>query len=295
MSERSVVIVCALLVLFWSTGASAESLRLGTGSIASAAGWQVMIANEKHLWGDFRVEITDIQSTPIGIAGLISGELDVVSTIPMSAVHAIEKGADIRIVGLSVDKPFGGLYVKHTPIMSVGSTEVGNAITYMTELALKKLGYAPDKIYFYTSNSAQSRFAMLSAGAADAVLLHPPYSFMAESIGAKLEYELTSASDDTTPIFGYMSSTKWARSESAEKFAGVIREATSFFYDDENREECIDILRKYIPSASREIAEKTYDYYHGHRLFSQEFTPSDEKIKALLRASKSNLKPEDVL
>jgi ABC-type nitrate/sulfonate/bicarbonate transport system substrate-binding protein len=181
---------CFLFVVGLSARAEAARLRLsvpvhGVSHVAFYA------AKEK---GYFQEEGLDVEvilmSAPIGIRALIAGDVDA-STVGGSALPPIFRGAPLRMVFISFEKPTHWLYakpdvrnVKDLKGRKVAIDGLGGTLESLLRSVLEKNGLEGGRdVPFLAIGTPPGRFLALTSGAVDASLFTFPLNFRAEEAG----------------------------------------------------------------------------------------------------------------
>jgi NitT/TauT family transport system substrate-binding protein len=181
---------CFLFVIGLAATAEAARLRLsvpvhGVSHVAFYA------AKEK---GYFQEEGLDVEvilmSGAIGIRALIAGDVDA-STVGGSALPPIFRGAPLRMVFISFDKPTHWLYakpdirtVKDLKGRKVAVDGLGGTLESLLRYVLEKNGLeAGREVPILAIGPPPGRFAALTSGAIDATLFTFPLNFRAEEAG----------------------------------------------------------------------------------------------------------------
>jgi NitT/TauT family transport system substrate-binding protein len=144
--------------------------------------------------GYFQEEGLDVEvilmSGAIGIRALIAGDVDA-STVGGSALPPILRGAPLRMVFVSLDKPTHWLYAKpdiHTVKdlkgRKVAVDGLGGTLESLLRWVLEKNGLEAGRdVPILAVGPPPGRFAALTSGAIDATLLTFPLNFRAEEAG----------------------------------------------------------------------------------------------------------------
>jgi ABC-type nitrate/sulfonate/bicarbonate transport system substrate-binding protein len=181
---------CLVFVLGITARAEAARLRLsvpvhGVSHVAFYA------AKEK---GYFQEEGLDVEvilmSGAIGIRALIAGDVDA-STVGGSALPPIFRGAPLRMVFISFDKPTHWLYakpdiraVKDLKDKKVAVDGLGGTLESLLRSVLEKNGLEAGRdVPILAIGPPPGRFVALTSGAIDATLFTFPLNFRAEEAG----------------------------------------------------------------------------------------------------------------
>ena len=243
--------------------ARAESARLrlsvpvhGVSHVAFYA------AKEK---GYFQEEGLDVEvilmSAPIGIRALIAGDVDA-STVGGSALPPIFRGAPLRMVFVSFDKPTHWLYakpeiraVKDLKNRKVAIDGLGGTLESLLRSVLEKNGLEGGRdVPFLVIGTPPGRFIALTSGAVDASLFTFPLNFRAEEAGFR---ELVNfVKQDIASLTGSIVVRESADAGLVEKLVrGAVK---GHLYVRNNRAGTIPILARAL-KIKEDIATKIYD------------------------------------
>jgi ABC-type nitrate/sulfonate/bicarbonate transport system substrate-binding protein len=190
LREWGQAVFCFLCVIGFAERAEPVRLRLsvpvhGFSHVAFYA------AKEK---GYFQEEDLDVEvilmSGAIGIRALIAGDVDA-STVGGSALPPILRGAPLRMVFISFDKPTHWLYakpdiraVKDLKGRKVAVDGLGGTLESLLRYVLEKNGLEAGRdVPILAIGPPPGRFAALTSGAIDATLFTFPLNFRAEEAG----------------------------------------------------------------------------------------------------------------
>lgn len=215
--------------------------------------------------GYFQEEGLDVEvilmSAPIGIRALIAGDVDA-STVGGSALPPIFRGAPLRMVFISFDKPTHWLYakpdirtVKDLKGRKVAIDGLGGTLESLLRSVLEKNGLEGGRdVPFLVIGTPPGRFIALSSGAVDASLFTFPLNFRAEEAGFR---ELVSfVKQDIVSLTG---SIVVRESSDAAVLEKLVRGAVKgHLYARNNRSGTIPILARAL-KIKVDLAAKTYD------------------------------------
>jgi ABC-type nitrate/sulfonate/bicarbonate transport system substrate-binding protein len=130
---------------------------------------------------EIRARFTETGGPPNTAAALARGDIDMGSTSLLSAITAIDQGADLRVVlgaAMAVDFSLvarGGIDdVRDLEGKRVAYGEPGGSTEVVTKVALKRAGLAEGDVKLSVVDDAQRRAAALAAGKVDAIALEFP-------------------------------------------------------------------------------------------------------------------------
>jgi ABC-type nitrate/sulfonate/bicarbonate transport system substrate-binding protein len=254
---------------------AAEKITMGIIGTGSAQQWALWIAEKKGFFAENNVQV-DIVVTPAASAVMqqvIAGAIDIGTAGLTSPMRAIDQGIQVAVLGIETQAPPYSLWSK--PALEKisdlrGKTIVVGGAKDITRTFLERMvvpaGVPKDQYDLTYAGSASARFAALSSGAVDAALLNPPFSFKAQAAGFRNLGNLT----DTVqmPFTGYVVAKSWAKAHKPllAGFMASVSKGASWFYDDANRDEAIEILRT-VSKADRADVAATYDLYRKLEVF----------------------------
>jgi NitT/TauT family transport system substrate-binding protein len=252
---------CFLFVIGLAAPTEAARMRLavpvhGVSHIAFYA------AKEK---GYFQEEGLDVEvilmSAPIGIRALIAGDVDA-STVGGSALPPIFRGAALRMVFISFDKPTHWLYakpeirtVKDLKGRKVAVDGLGGTLESLLRSVLEKNGLEGGRdVPFLAIGTPPGRFLALTSGAVDASLFTFPLNFRAEEAGFR---ELVNfVKQDITSLTGSIVVREASDAALVEKLVrGAVK---GHMYAKQNRAGTVAILARTLKLKQDEAA-KIYD------------------------------------
>jgi NitT/TauT family transport system substrate-binding protein len=290
--------ICATAATFTIFGTLRSAFAIGKINVAttgkgSAQNWPIHIARAKGFFtaNGVEVELFSSPSTAAAVQLLAGGSVEIATGGISDAMHAIDQGSPITLVRIEARVPPYTLWAKPAiksikdlkrKLIIVGGAKDITRIYLEGMLApngLKAGDY--DMIY---AGTTVSRFAALMAGAVDAALLVPPFSFKAASNGFSKLGELTEYMP-TMPFTGYAVQIDWANAHKPELigFLNGVAKGVDFFYDPAMRKESIDILQK-ESGAERSDVEQTYDYYQRIKLFDRRGVVEAAQVATLATA-----------
>ena len=252
---------CFVFVTVLAARVEAARLRLsvpvhGVSHIAFYA------AKEK---GYFQQEGLDVEvvlmSAPIGIRALIAGDVDA-STVGGSALPPIFRGAPLRMIFISFDKPTHWLYakpeirtVKELKNRKVAVDGLGGTLESLLRTVLEKDGLEGGRdVPFLAIGTPPGRFLALTSGAVDASLFTFPLNFKAEEAGFR---ELVNfVKQDIVSLTGSIVVRETSDAGLVEKLVrGAVK---GHLYVRNNRSGTIPILARAL-KIKEDVATKIYD------------------------------------
>ena len=297
MKKPAALIGALLSLMFATTAAHAvETLTMGTTGRGSAQQWPIFIAEKKGYFAEngIKMDLVAAPSSAAVIQQLTAGSVNLGSGGLSDPLRAIDKGAPITLLRIETQVPPYTLWGKPT-IKSIkdlkGKLISIGGIKDITRIYLERMlvpnGIVTGQYDLVFAGTTSARFAALSAGAVDAAILVPPFTFKAESMGYTNLGQLTDYVKDM-PFTGYAVNKPWALKHKTELvgFLKAVARGIDFFNDEANRKEAVDILVK-ESNAPRADIEATYDYYRKIKIFDRIGLVGDSQIKTLAEAMKS--------
>ncbi len=180
------------LFVFWLPALSlaAERIRIGYSSI-SGSYIGLWVAHDAGLFAKEGLEdqIILIPSGSQLAQVTVAGEVDVGSFNGSSAMAAGLQGAEIKIIGNTVNKMIFSIYVKpeiksvdNLKGKKIGITRFGSSTDISARYALRKYNIEKD-VTILQMGSVSSILSGLQGGAIDGGLLSPPSLFVADKLG----------------------------------------------------------------------------------------------------------------
>jgi NitT/TauT family transport system substrate-binding protein len=190
--KRFAAIAAAILVLLSGVQvAYGRTVRVGIPghNITQAAFY---LARERGWYRDEGLEVQLIMMpAPVSNLALIAGNVDFTS-VPTAAITAALRGAPLRVLFTSFDKPLFWLYarpeirdIKGLKDKKIGTSGLGAAETLLREF-LKKQGLEVGRDVTLLNTGADSvRWVSVVSGSTDATVITLPWNFSAEDAGLR--------------------------------------------------------------------------------------------------------------
>ena len=274
-------ILAVMALVFFSlaglaTGARAQQAAAPTKIIwgyvnPSSYYWDVYAAIELGYMKEQGLEIDAINIPTVGnsMRVLLTGDVNVLSVSAEVAISAIEKDADITMVGAETTKPTYA-FVARPEIpnyaalrgKTLGVTQLEEASTTMLKLLLQKNGVKPGEYDLVTTGGTPSRFLALKTGAVAATMLSQPHDFLAEAEGMRIFGYAYEAFDG--PLVTLAVQNKWARAnaDALTRFLRATVKGSRWLHDAANKDKAIALLMRTIKCTEME-ARKSYELYFG--------------------------------
>ena len=183
----------ALLCVFFALPTHAEPLRIAYTSIAVVYG-PLWLTKEAGIFKKYNIEpeFIYIAGGPPSLQALIAGDVAVAFTAGGATVSANLSGADVVLLGASIDSlPFelwSIAKIKEPPQLKgtrLGVSRIGATTDFVARFLLKKWGLQPDKdVAIFQAGSGPQIFAALKGGSVQSgVLSTGPETLKAEAEG----------------------------------------------------------------------------------------------------------------
>jgi NitT/TauT family transport system substrate-binding protein len=191
--KQKIALLSATLVLcLVAVTSAAERVRIGYSSI-SGAYIGIWVAHDAGLFQKEGLEdqIILIPSGSQLAQVTVAGEVEVGSMNGSSAMAAALKGADMKIIGNSVNKMIFSIYarpeiksIEQLKGKKIGVTRFGSSTDISARYALRKHNLDPQKdVTILQLGSITSIMGGLQGGSIDAGLLSPPTQFAVDKMG----------------------------------------------------------------------------------------------------------------
>lgn len=267
------MLALALVPLLAVSSVAAQArVKVRTGEVAPIAlFWPGMVAQKQKF---YEREGLEVEQNFVGSVGgivqqVIGGSLDFGFTTAETVMRAVDKGADVVIIGETVIKwPYSIMTQKD--INSAADLK-GKKVMLPTPRQgfamiwyrwLKEQGVDPKSMDDVFDGATPNRYAALINGAVAATTVSQPQDFMALNAGYKQLVDFALTKQDYSFVV-IVTSRKMLKEhpETVRAFLRAVGKATDWWYDAANKEAAINILTEYS-KAERPIIVQTYDYYH---------------------------------
>jgi NitT/TauT family transport system substrate-binding protein len=260
---------CAIFIVIWAALAAAvpvsqaKTVRVGIPghNITQAAFY---LARERGYYRDEGLEVQLIMMpAPVSNLALIGGNVDFTS-VPTAAITAALRGAPLRVLFTSFDRPLFWLYsrpeirdLKALRGKKIGTSGLGAAETLLRDF-LKRHGLEAGRDVTLVNTGADAvRYQSVVGGATDATVITLPWNFSAEDSGLRNLVAFTK--EDMIQLTGSVvvrDGTLQTDPELVEKFISATLKGHLAVR--ENRAEAISVLTRNIKIADS-LAAKSYD------------------------------------
>lgn len=190
--KRLILNTALLVLLVASFSWGAERIRIGYSSI-SGAYIGLWVAHDAGLFlkEGLNDELILIPSGSQLAQVTVAGEVDIGSLNGSSTMAAALKGADIKIIGNSVNKMIFSIYAKPEiktieglKGKKIGISRYGSSTDISARYALRKHNIDPQKdVAILQMGAMSSIMGGLQGGSIDAGLVSPPTQFLVEKLG----------------------------------------------------------------------------------------------------------------
>ena len=284
--------LCMILLLGWGLApAHAQTSRSVIWAHPNGAYyWSLFSAIDQGFAREEGIAITDTttDNPAQAMQMLVTGVVEVISMTPEVAISAIEKGADLAIIGTENAK-VGWSLIARPEINSVadlrgkilGVTQLEEASGTMLKLLLEKKGVKPSDYNVVALGGTPNRFAALKGGAVAATLLTPPSDFAAQSDGMRKLGDTFEAFSGAGVAF--VTQRRWAakNSDALERFLRTAARGSAWLYEPANRDKACAILAKLFSSSNAD-AERNYDLMIGSGIIARDLSVGDAQIQPWL-------------
>jgi ABC-type nitrate/sulfonate/bicarbonate transport system substrate-binding protein len=292
-------LVAALFVLFaipFSEGSTIGAQSSGTTKITVGYGGElgyqapIWIAHELKFFAKYGMasELVRIAGGARSTAALLSDALQLSQSAGVAPVQANLAGGDLVIIATSTNRPTVSVVGQPKTVKNpqdligkkVGLVGLGEMNTFFFFNALERWGIDPKSVTILSIPGTQPRLAALVAGAIDATVLAPPFSFEAE------KYNLTQLANFATGTDPFPQSGLVVRRELVRGNRDLVRRMLMAYVEaihalKTDAEKSLPIMKKYMRITDDGIAKRSYEYYS--KLFSMPPFTEDKGVGAVLK------------
>jgi NitT/TauT family transport system substrate-binding protein len=282
------------VILLAPPAKAADTISVGTVGQASANLWPVFIGIDKGFFAaeDLKIDVLYVQSSAQIVQQLASGSLDIsISTGLVDPIRAIGMGAPIAIVRVEIQAPPYVMLAKpgikslkelKGKVISLGGPK--DITRIYVERMLEPNGVKPGEFDMVFAGATVARASALLAGAVDAAILLPPFSFQTEAAGFN-NLGLTIDYVNDLPFSGIAVNARWANEQKAllQRILAAHTRSVAWFEDDRNRNDAVRILVTASKLKEADV-EKAYDFMRQGRFFEPTGKVSRSKLTALSKA-----------
>jgi ABC-type nitrate/sulfonate/bicarbonate transport system substrate-binding protein len=295
-AAAAIGLLIAVGLLSAPSASAAETVTIGLVGSTGPTHWPIHIGLKKGYYDaeGIKLDLIFIQSSGAVLQQLAAGSLDAaLSAALVDPIYAIDKGAPISIVRLEMQlSPYALIgkqnYSKVEELK--GKTLMVDGPKGITKIYVERMlaahGIKPNEVDFLFVGATAARFSALQAGAIDATILLPPFSFAAEAAGFS-NLGLTADYSKDLPFTGAVVNKNWAERNPAlmRKLMAVQNKSVTWFRDKANRQEAIDIMAE-ASKLKPDVIAQTYDFLHQRDFIEGTGAVSKTKMSALLTALK---------
>ena len=189
-AKKYIVALITICILLSKAGYAAEKFIIMTAGL-SIRHTPFYYGQENGFFRDEGLEVQAlvVRAGQVGIASLMSGEVDAITNAGTALAAAI-RGLPVRIISVDGDRPTHELLVLPTiktaadlkgKSIGLGSNEGTGGIVMRRILQAK--GLNPDRDVNFISMGGEVRLQSMMSGAIAGAMLSPPYTFMAADRG----------------------------------------------------------------------------------------------------------------
>jgi ABC-type nitrate/sulfonate/bicarbonate transport system substrate-binding protein len=300
--KRTFATLCLVLGLGCS-GAQAAPDKVGWGYIAATAFyWDVFAAMSKGFMAEQNIAVEDTRIDAAGqsVQMVLTSAIDILSSNTELALNAIDKDADLVIVGDETAKVPWTLMarpeiktIKDLKGKVVGVTQLTDASTTMLKLLLKRDGVLDSEYEVIQLGGTPNRYAALTRGAVQATLLAQPQDIQAGQDGMRSLGSVSETFDGPAIVFAVRRS--WAK-QHADVLVRFLRAAVrgmEWVNDRNNKQQAVALLVKKI-GGSEALAAQTYDLYTKQGVISRTGELPLQHVKNYLALSRPNVDSIDL-
>lgn len=289
---RWVIGVALAMLCAWPALAQ-PSRELTTGEVAPIAlFWPSFIAQKEKFYEKegFKVNRIFVGSVTSIVQQVIAGSLDFGFTTAESAIRAIDKGAEIAIIGETITKWTYSIMVTKD-IRTVADLKGKKVMlplprqgtTLIWHRWLKTQGIDPKSMEEVFDNATPTRYAALLNGAVSATTVSQPQDFMAMKAGYRQLVDLAVAGIQDYAFVCIVANKKLLREQpaTARAFLRAIGASIDWWYVPANKEAAINVLQE-VSKAERPVIVETYDY-----LFNKVKTPFSKGARIIMQGEQN--------
>ena len=299
--------ITLLATMLVSTSVFGQPLKVPFVSISPNPA-PLWIAKEAGLFkkNNLDVELIYIPGGTVIIQAMLSGEVRLANMAPPAAITAWAKGADLALVGTSVNRLLETVVtssaVKRPEDLKgkkIGVSRYGSLTDVILREALRHYKMNPEKdVIILQTGGEGPRLAALRGGSIDGAMLSGDQRFQAEKMGFHVLIDFSQLPIDY-PINGMVARRDFIRTQkdSLKRFLKAWLEGIKIFKTD--KDFTLRVLRKYLRVEDSEILDKSYEQYKP--VFESIPYPERKGVSfALQRIAEgdpaaSKLKPDDFL
>lgn len=273
----------------------AQSVVFVATGAGSAQQWPVWIADAKGFFAaaGLKMDFVAAPSASAGTQQVTAGSAHIGAGGLVDPIRAIDRGAQITLLRIETQAPAYSILAKpaYTTMQELkGRVVMIGGIKDITRIFFERTaipnGLKPGEYDMVFAGTAASRLAALVAGAIDATILLPPFTFKATAAGFRTLADVPDFVKDL-PFSGIMVNLAWARQNkpAIAAFLQAMSQGVDWFNNESNRNEAVEILMKLNKSERSEV-DQTYGVYHRLKVFDRRGLIEASQIGNLLKALK---------
>ncbi len=283
MGRLSLFLLTAIATLAFSTSLPAQDkITLGTITL-SLNNLPIYVAQDKGFFAkeNLFVEAVVLNASTRAIPALISGSTQISASSAMTTIRAIEKGAELKIVGGLINAPVYDLFApsKYKSIKDLKGTTIGvtgliTSDTVLMKEMLKANGLEYPRDYAMLAiGGTPERWLAMQAGNIAAGILSPPFTFAAEEAGfVNLGSTAKFTPDFTQTVFNVR--TDWGQEKKSLLIRFLRATVRASRYIHTQKEDTVRIIAKRFKFNDR-YSEASWRYFVGNNAI-----PKDGDINA---------------
>jgi ABC-type nitrate/sulfonate/bicarbonate transport system substrate-binding protein len=230
--------------------------------------WVSFVGQSRGFFADEGIKLDEVL-TETSVRGgqlLIAGAVDISNNSPDSIVLAVERGADLAVVGVEVERPvysvLGQPSVRTVDMLrgqKIAVSDLKSGPTAILRRTLQLHGLGDDDVDLIPSGGTSARFAALKSGAVAATIMNQPDDFRAMDEG----FTRLALSTEAVQDYTFNSPTvrrDWARANAdvLVRFLRAFGRAADWLYAPANRDEAVAILVERTKQDEK-YARQTYE------------------------------------
>jgi NitT/TauT family transport system substrate-binding protein len=287
MRKLSLVLLSTMIVMLgWCRPLAAQTapdkITLGTITL-SLNNLPIYVAQDKGFFAkeNLFVEAVVLNASTRAIPALIGGSTQISASSAMTTIRAVEKGANLKIVGGLINAPVYDLYapakyksIKELKGATIGVTGLITSDTVLMKEMLKANGLEYPRDYAMLAiGGTPERWMAMQAGNIAAGILSPPFTFAADEAGfVNLGSTAKYTPNFTQTVFNVR--TEWAQEKKAVlvRFLRAIVRASHWIHT--QKEDTVRVIAKRF-KFSEKHSEAAWRYF-----LSNNAIPKDGEVDA---------------
>lgn len=264
------------------------TIKVGTISVFEIATWQYVGA-QRGYFRDFGIdlEVQPLQSGNAILTGTQAGQIDLADGGAADPLAAIEKGAQLRIIGAS--RPGLSFVVYARPGINslkdlegktVGAAAPGSFLNVLMLALFEKEGVDKDKVTFLNIGASPAVYQSVVAGRVDAGPSAVDFTAQAAADGVKPLLETwTMLPDFVRVVFYSTQQTIQAKGdELARTLAGMARSYQYIKNDASSKEPFVAACEEHFRTP-RPVAEAGWEFLHNNDILSLDLNITERQIQ----------------